>query len=175
MLLTSKLTSDVVGGVGLTAMKALIGLQWFGYGVEALGDLTKSYVKGSEKDGKFLVTSGIYSILRHPNYSGEILAWTANLFSCALSAAYLLRNQFSLSVLGFLGLTTLSSVGMIKVLLGSTTSLEKRQKENYGDTEKYKDWIKRTWAGWKLPETKEDESPHEITLDTHDEDLGSGI
>ena len=180
VILTSKLATESMSVVGLSALKALIGLQWLGFVVAAVGDLTKSYVKGSEKDGKFLVTSGIFSILRHPNYSGEILSWTSNLFCSALSAAYLLRSQFSLSVLGSLGLATIGCGGMVSVLLRATTNLEMRQQKDYGDTEKYKEWVKGTWSGWQLtPKTdsakKEEEAP-QITLNADsEEDFGSGI
>eukprot|EP00531_Pseudo-nitzschia_arenysensis_P015248 CAMPEP_0116156416 /NCGR_PEP_ID=MMETSP0329-20121206/22821_1 /TAXON_ID=697910 /ORGANISM="Pseudo-nitzschia arenysensis, Strain B593" /LENGTH=359 /DNA_ID=CAMNT_0003653499 /DNA_START=61 /DNA_END=1140 /DNA_ORIENTATION=+ len=178
--LTSKITSDNMSAVGISVLKGLIGLQWLGFVSGAVGDLTKSYVKGSEKDGKFLVTSGIFSILRHPNYSGEILSWTSNLLCCALSTAYLLRNQFSFSLLGSLGLATMGCGGMVAVLLGATTKLEAKQEKNHGETEKYKKWIKRSWSGWTLPSKtgsaqKEEELP-EITLNADSvEDFGSGI
>lgn len=186
VLLTSKVTSDALamkssaGVVGISVLKVLVGMQWLGFIVEALGDLTKSYVKASEKDGKFLVTSGIFSILRHPNYSGEILAWTSNLLCASVSAAYLLRSQFSLSVLGSLGLATIGSGGMVSVLLRATTNLEERQRKDYGDTEKYKEWVKRTWCGWKLPpkkdNAKKEEELPQITMNAEvEEDFGSGI
>jgi len=169
VLLTSKLASDTVAmesaaGAGLTAIKVLIGMQWLGYLTNALGDLTKSYVKASEKDGKFLVTSGIFSILRHPNYSGEILSWTCSALCGTLSAAYLLRRKFSLSILGYLGLSTMGNLGMVFVLLRSTNNLEKRQQKDYGDTEKYKEWVKTTWCGWILSpkEAKKEEEMPEI-------------
>ena len=185
VLLTSKLTSDAIAmksaaGVGVSVLKVLVGMQWLGVIVEAVGDLTKSYVKGSEKDGKFLVTSGIFASLRHPNYTGEILAWTCNLLCGTVSAAYLLRNQFSLSIIGSLGLSTMGCGGMVSVLLRATTNLEERQRKDYGDTEKYKEWVKRTWCGLKLPSkadnAKSEEELPEIILNAEvEEDFGSGI
>lgn len=185
VLLTSKFISDAAAvkssaGVGLTVLKALIGMQWFGFLLGAVGDLTKSYVKGSEKDGKFLVTSGVFSVLRHPNYTGEIIAWTSNFLCGALSAAYLLRRQFSLSTFGSLGLSLMGCAGMWFVLLGATSNLEKRQQDDYGEMEKYKEWVKNTWSGWKLPpktdKAKEQDELPEITLNAEiEEDFGSGI
>jgi len=186
VLLTSKLAGDTVAmksaaGVGMTAIKLLVGMQWFGFVVAALGDLTKSYVKGSEKDGKFLVTSGIFSILRHPNFSGEILSWTCNVLCGSVSAAYLLRSKLSLSTLGYLGLSTFGWSGMIFVLLRATSSLEERQKNDYGDTKKYKDWVKNTWCGWKLPSSEKgdaskEEDMYKVTMNAEtEEDFGSGI
>ena len=183
VLLTSKLASDATamksaGGAGMAAMKVLVGLQWFGYIVAAIGDLTKSYVKASEKNGKFLVTSGILSIIRHPNFSGEILSWTCNALCGTLAAAYLLRSKFSLSILGYLGLSTMGWIGMLFVLLRATSNLEERQEKEYGDTEKYKKWIKSTWSGWKLTTggAEKVEETHEITIHAEtEEDFGSGI
>jgi len=187
VLLMSKLSSDTVAmksaaGAGLTAMKILVGIQWFGYIAAALGDLTKSYVKASEKNGKFLVTSGIFSILRHPNFSGEILSWTCNLLCGALSATYLLRSKFSIFILGYLGLSTMGTIGMLFVLLRATLNLEERQQKEYGDTEKYKEWVKSTWCGWKLSSmentdaAKKEEEINKITMDEEtEEDSGSGI
>ena len=185
VLLTSKLVSDATAmksaaGVGMSAMKLLVRLQWFGYVVAALGDLTKSYVKASEKNGKFLVTSGIFSILRHPNFSGEVLSWTCNSLCGTVAAAYLLRSKFSLPILGYLGLSTIGWMGMLFVLLRATQNLEERQEKEHGATEKYKQWVKSTWSGWKLsspkPTSSEEDETHEITMDADiQEDFGSGI
>lgn len=184
VLLTSKLASDTTAmksaaGAGLTAIKVLVGMQWFGYMAAALGDSTKSYVKASENNGSFLVTSGIFSILRHPNFSGEVLAWTCNVLCGAVSAAYLLRSRFSLSILGTLGLSMMGWIGMLFVLLRATVNLEERQQKEYGDTEKYNEWVKSTWCGWKLPKAdgaKKEDVINKITLDVEtEEDSGSGI
>ena len=182
VLLTSKLVNDATAmqsanagvGIGMNVIKLLVGLQWFGYMVAAVGDLTKSYVKASEKNGKFLVTSGIFSVLRHPNYTGEILAWTCNSLSGTIAASYLLRNKFSFKILSYLGLSMVGWIGMSFVLLRATTGLEERQKNEYGNTDTYKEWIKKTWSGWKLG--AEDDKTHEITMDEEtQEDYGSGI
>jgi len=184
VLLTTKLSSDALAmksaaGVGMATMKVLVGLQWFGYVLAALGDLTKSYVKGSEKNGKFLVTSGIFSVLRHPNFTGEILSWTANALCGTLAGAYLLRSRFSLPVLGYLGLSGMGGAGIIFVLLGATRNLEERQSREHGHTQKYKKWVKKTWCGWKMspkPKVEEKEKAHEITMNADvAEDFGSGI
>jgi len=185
VLLTTLFASDAValnaaGVAGITAMRLLVGLQWFGYLLAALGDATKSWVKASEKNGKFLVTSGILSVLRHPNFTGEIVSWTCNALCGSLAGAYLLRSRFSLSVLGNLGLSALGSAGMVFVLLRATSNLENRQKEEHGETEKYKRWVASTWCGWKLSleakEKEEEAEPHEIIMNADvEEDFGSGI
>lgn len=148
----------------------------------AVGDLTKSYVKESEKDGKFLVTSGIFSLLRHPNYSGEIVSWTCNTLTGTLAAACLMQGStLSLSVLSQWTISALGWAGIVFVLLQATQNLEDRHKKEYGDSVKYKEWVKSSWSGWKLSMKKsssaeEEASTHEITMDNETkEDSGSGI
>jgi protein-S-isoprenylcysteine O-methyltransferase Ste14 len=178
---SSKLATNAVPAVALQAMKVLVGLQWLGYLVAAVGDLTKSYVKESEKDGKFLVTSGIFSLLRHPNYTGEIVSWTCNALTGTLAAAYIMRStRFSLSLLSEWIITALGWVGMIFVLLQATQNLEKRHQKEHGDTQKYQEWVKSSWSGWQLPMEKSSSTAaattHEITLDDGTKEAsGSGI
>ena len=152
-------------------LQGLIALQWFGYLMAAVGDFTKTWVKQSERNESFLVTSGIYSILRHPNYTGEILAWTAHALAGVLAVAATFRAGLSSSsslairsVLSWkdgLDLTSLALgwFGIVFVLLRATRNLEVRQEESYGKDTKYQDWIESTWSGWMLPRpaTKEED------------------
>jgi steroid 5-alpha reductase family enzyme len=177
LLFTSKLTADIM--VPLWAnqlLKTLIGVQWFGFGIAALGDLTKTYVKQSEKEEGFLVTSGIFSILRHPNYTGEIIGWTANNLCGLIASCFVLRNNnITPLLLSNLATMTLGWIGILFVLLQASGSLEVRQKKDYGSDPKYKKWIKSSWGGWKLPAKKEpSEEPH-IEVNDEPEDFGSGI
>ncbi|KAG7353255.1 DUF1295 domain containing protein [Nitzschia inconspicua] len=177
LLLTSMISgSDVVPPVSLLAMKGLAALQWCGFLMGAVADSTKTYVKKMEKDENFLVTSGIFSLLRHPNYTGEIIAWTCNFLLGTIAGSYLLRNKFSGKILGYLGLNWIGWVGIVFVLLGATGNLEERQKSSYGNTEKYKKWVDSTWSGWYFPKTKIASEPHAITMDdVVEEERGSGI
>ena len=38
-------------------------------------------------------------------------------------------------------------MGILGVLVGATTGLEKKQKEKYGGTLEYEAWIKTSWLG----------------------------
>jgi protein-S-isoprenylcysteine O-methyltransferase Ste14 len=72
LLLTSMMSgTSVAPPFAMMVMKGLVALQWCGYLMGAVGDFTKSFVKKSQDDERFLVTSGIYSLLRHPNYTGN--------------------------------------------------------------------------------------------------------
>eukprot|EP00435_Cladocopium_sp_Y103_P072084 s436_g39.t1 len=115
-----------------------------GWGVAAFGDLYKSVVKAKEgKDA--IVTGGPYALLRHPNYTGEQLLWSANFVAGLLAAATLhpvARSRHTKHLLqGLHGFHVLQSPKAILLtwlplsalgLLG----LEKRQREKYGEEEK---------------------------------------
>jgi protein-S-isoprenylcysteine O-methyltransferase Ste14 len=100
LLLTSMISGSTdVPPVLRMVMKVLVAMLWGGYIIGAVADTTKSYVKETEKNGKFLVTSGIFSILRHPNYTGKCRICLSRLklpsLACCLpsqaSPAYFLR------------------------------------------------------------------------------------
>ena len=185
LILTSRLLSgstNVLPLFALEVMKILVAGQWFGYLLAALGDLTKSYVKLKNKDEKFLVTEGVYSLTRHPNYSGEIIGWTCNACAGTLAGAYILRTvrPVSASVIATMATSVLGWIGIVFVLLRSTTSLEKKQKEEYGGSSKYQEWVSSSWSGWTLQDfqskSSTQEEHHEITMDAGtEEDYGSGI
>jgi hypothetical protein len=96
-----------------------------------------------------------------------------------LAGAYLLQNKFSVKLLSYVGLTLVGWIGITFVLLTATGNLEATQKKDYGDTEKYKRWVKSTWSGWYLPKRSQEtvgSEHHEITLnDETIEESGSGI
>jgi steroid 5-alpha reductase family enzyme len=178
LLFTSKLTNDVLSPSWvLPLMKALVGIEWFGFGLAALGDFTKTYVKQT-KGEDILVSSGIFSLLRHPNYTGEMIGWTANslvgIVAFTLLAKASTTRAMLLPLAGTMAAQTLGWVGIIFVLLQATAGLEKRQKEQYGDKPEYASWISSTWSGWVLP--KHPSEAQHIELDENQiEDAGSGI
>jgi len=122
----------------LNIVRFLIGTTWFGFVLAMIGDTTKSYMKAKEGEDH-LVTGGIFCFLRHPNYTGEILGWTSN----AVLSLLLGKPQFAVaSIFGAMGINF--------VLLQATASLERKQKEKYGDDEKYQTWIQRSWGGFTI-------------------------
>lgn len=181
LLLTSKLTNSVMSpSWAVPLMKALVALEWFGFGMAALADLTKSFVKQTKGENT-LVTSGIFSILRHPNYTGEIIGWTANAL-CGLIAFILLAKSGAVgwpALLGTLSCTAIGWAGIVFVLLQATRRLEASQKR-YSNNPDYAPWVASTWSGWMLPPTpkkkKEEEKLPQIILDENQvEEAGSGI
>ena len=110
------------------------------------------------KGADHLVTGGIFSVLRHPNYTGEILGWTSSFLASVLAIATASTSGVKLSVLkqssALLGLAFMGNLGILFVLCAATSNLEKRQKEKYGDSKEYQDWVSSSWSGPKLSSKK---------------------
>jgi steroid 5-alpha reductase family enzyme len=135
------------GAVGTTCW-ALVGLMYAGFGIAAVGDLTKTRVKAMRgKD--ILVTQGIFRYLRHPNYTGELLLWTASAALaglCALAGS----GQGRLFKVGYSAASVVGAAGIAFVLMSATRNLEKRQAERCGETDDYEEWVATSWSGPKL-------------------------
>mmetsp|Transcript_27294 Transcript_27294/g.31156 ORF Transcript_27294/g.31156 Transcript_27294/m.31156 type:complete len:346 (+) Transcript_27294:246-1283(+) len=115
-----------------------------GFLLAAVGDWYKSKIKARDGPQK-LVTSGPFRYFRHPNYTGEIIGWTCLcLLLPLMSAGGNIRRVIPWlipSIIGWAGM-------VFAVLMGeATVDLEKKQKEKYGGTPEYKEWIKSSWSG----------------------------
>ena len=115
---------------------ALIGfLVWAaGFAFEAVADAQKSRFRADPSNkGKF-ITSGLWSISRHPNYFGEIVIW----IGVAIIALPVLR--------GWQYVTLISPVFVTLLLtrVSGVPLLEKRADEKWGGQEDYEAYKART-------------------------------
>jgi len=119
-------------------------LAWFGATLEAVTDLQKwivkrsSGVEGEEEEGKKVFhgpTGWAYSIVRHPNYLGEVLFWTG-LFVGGIPS-------FGRNYVAWIG-SVLGLAGIWGIMTSATKRLEGIQKESYEGQEKYENWALRT-------------------------------
>lgn len=103
-----------------------------GFFLQAVADTQKSAAKKKSPD-RFCDT-GLYRIVRCPNYLGEILIWTGMLTSsiCCLRGVW----QWVISILGY--------ICIVFVMFNGARRLEKRQTENYGSSPEYQDYTART-------------------------------
>lgn len=151
LLITTQVDLSTIPKWTLIILKALVGTTWFGFILGALGDFNKSFVKAI-KGEKHLVTGGLYSLVRHPNYTGEIIGWTANGLAAFVAA---LASQGAgikaTHLAGYLIASALGAMGLDFVLVQATSGLEKRQEETYGETDEYKTWVEKSWAGFQSP------------------------
>ena len=125
------------------AAPLLAALMYAGFGVAALGDVWKSVVKaniGSER----LVVSGPFRILRHPNYTGELILWTSN---AALGLSAAIASGALRASAGWLAGSAIGALGIGFVLMQAATSLEAKQAEKYAGEPEYEVCIASSWAG----------------------------
>ena len=107
--------------------------------------------------------NSIFKYLRHPNYLGEMIGWSANTM-CGLiagtavlvhlaKAGGIMYSAMTVSILAPMLGSILGWIGIMFVLLNATTNLEKNQQERYctnnnnNNSEKYRSWIQSSWKG----------------------------
>ena len=112
---------------------------WIGAGVMALGILTESTADAQKsaskkRDPNRFVDTGLYRLVRCPNYLGEILFWTG----CFISGIGCYQHvwQFIFTLIGYLSI--------VYIMFGGARRLELRQNRNYGDREDYQAYVKST-------------------------------
>lgn len=121
-------------GVHVSSVWAYAGavLMVAGAVLEAVADAQKSAAKKSAP-GNFVKT-GVYRLVRCPNYLGEVVLWTGCLisgFGASLSA-----GQWIVAAAGYLGI--------LFVMFSGARRLELRQNKVYGDNPEYREYVKTT-------------------------------
>ena len=99
--------------------------------VESLSDKQKSAAK-KVNPNRFCDT-GLYTIVRCPNYLGEVLFWTGVLISGIGAVKGL---QWIIAILGY--------ILIVYVMLSGAKRLELRQNKNYGNDPEYQAYVKKT-------------------------------
>ena len=108
-----------------------IGVMAFGLLLETAADIQKNNAK--KKNPRRFVDTGLYRIVRCPNYLGEMIFWTGVLLS-GIGALHGV-GQWVLSVIGY--------VGIIFVMFSGARRLELRQNKNYGNDPEYQAYVKK--------------------------------
>ena len=121
-------------GTGVSETWAWIGAAVILCGIllEALSDTQKSAAK--KRNPKRFVDTGLYRIVRCPNYLGELVIWTGTLLSGI--GAGMCWWQWLIAVLGWLGI--------VYVMFSGARRLELRQNEVYGNDPEYQVYVKKT-------------------------------
>ncbi len=100
--------------------------------IEAVADAQKSASK--RKNASRFVDTGLYRIVRCPNYFGEVLMWTGSFLVCIGSCCT--PGQWVVASLGY--------AGIVYVMFSGARRIELRQAEVYGKDPEFKAYIKRT-------------------------------
>lgn len=103
-----------------------------GLAVESAADIQKNSSK--KKNPNRFVDTGLYKIVRCPNYFGEMLFWTG----VFIGGVNILSGvgQWTAALTGYLGI--------IYVMFGGARRLEIRQNRTYGSDPEYRDYVKKT-------------------------------
>ena len=106
------------------------GVMVFGIVLESAADLQKNAAK--KVNPRRFVDTGLYRIVRCPNYLGEMIFWTGVLLSGvgALTGA----AQWIMAFIGY--------DGIIFVMFSGARRLEIRQNKNYGKDSEYQQYVK---------------------------------
>lgn len=143
-----------------------------GFLLGAIGDVNKSIGKAIQGEDS-LVTGGIFRFFRHPNYTGEVIGWCSSCCAAFLAVFWKAAKtgEGGLALLRtmapYLSLSVMGAIGISFVLGTATAGLEYRQHEKYGDMEEYKQWVKKSWVGFKMGQQRK--KPSEDTADGDDE------
>lgn len=100
--------------------------------IEIVADKQKSSAK--KINPRRFVDTGLYRIVRCPNYFGELLMWTGSFFICFGSCCSLI--QWIIASIGY--------IGIIYVMFSGARRLELRQIETYGKDPEFRGYIKKT-------------------------------
>lgn len=103
-----------------------------GVAIEIVADAQKSAAK--KINAHRFVDTGLYRLVRCPNYFGEVLMWTGSYVIMFGAAATLW--QWVIATLGY--------VGIVYVMFSGARRLELRQVEAYGNDPEFQSYIKRT-------------------------------
>lgn len=115
------------------------GCLWIGAIVAALGVIIEMVADAQKSAAKKInahryVDTGLYRIVRCPNYFGEVLMWTGSFIICF--GACCTVWQWLIAALGYMGI--------VYVMFSGARRLELRQTETYGSNPKFQKYIKRT-------------------------------
>lgn len=101
--------------------------------LESAADIQKSRAK--KKNPNRFCDSGLFRIVRCPNYLGEVLFWTG-VFVSGISVYGVSPLRWIMSALGYLCI--------VYVMFGGARRLELRQNRNYGSDPEYQAYVKKT-------------------------------
>lgn len=100
--------------------------------IEMVADAQKSAAK--KVNARRFVDTGLYRIVRCPNYFGEILMWTGSFLICF--GACCTFWQWVIAIIGY--------IGIVYVMFSGARRLELRQIETYGNNPEFQAYTKKT-------------------------------
>ena len=114
-------------------------LPWVGAALMAVGVILESVADAQKKAAKKInknrfVDTGVYKLVRCPNYLGELVIWTGAFIVCF--GACCTFWQWVIAAIGY--------IGIVYVMFSGARRLEIRQNKVYGVDPEYQAYIKKT-------------------------------
>ena len=106
------------------------GIMLLGVVLESAADIQKNNAK--KRNPKRFVDTGLYRLVRCPNYLGEMIFWTGVLISGIGAVSGV--GQWIVVAVGY--------IGIIFVMFSGARRLEIRQNKNYGNDPEYQKYVK---------------------------------
>ena len=100
--------------------------------IESLSDLQKS--KSKKKNPNRFCDTGLFRIVRCPNYLGELIIWLG-VFISGFTTLHGI-GQWIVAIIGFLGI--------VYIMFSGARRLELRQDRTYGEDKEYQKYVKKT-------------------------------
>ncbi len=100
--------------------------------LESAADAQKTAQK--KENPSMVATKGLYSIVRCPNYLGEIIFWTGIFISGVTTYSGI--GQWIVAIVAY--------IAIVYIMFNGAQRLEKRQMERYGDDEAYNAYANKT-------------------------------
>lgn len=130
---TAPVTFRIANGAGAGVLLYVgMVLSLLGLVVESLADIQKNAAK--RKDPHRFVDTGLFSIVRCPNYFGEMMFWTG-VFLGGIPIYHGIL-QWLIALLGY--------IGIIYVMFSGARRLEMRQNRTYGRDREYQHYVRTT-------------------------------
>lgn len=106
-----------------------------GFIIEAIADYQKYVFRSDPANANQFITHGLWSMIRHPNYLGEILMW----FGLFLSASSTFKGAENLAVLSPV------FVALLLTKLSGVPFLERRALKRWKDNTDYMEHVQQTY------------------------------
>ena len=133
LLMTSPIIYRFVNGDGMDICFSIgMIITVIGIVIESLSDYQKSKFK--KNNPNTFCSSGLFKIVRCPNYLGELIIWLGVFISGFTTLNSV--GQWIIATIGFLGI--------VYIMFSGARRLELRQDRTYGDNQKYKEYVKKT-------------------------------
>lgn len=125
---------NMQNGIEMSSTWAWIGVAVMAIGIimETIADAQKA--KAKKINPKRFVDTGLFRIVRCPNYFGEMITWTGCFLVCVGASCTIW--QWIIASLGY--------AGIVYIMFSGARRLELSQNQKYGNDKDYQEYVKKT-------------------------------